>query len=198
MIQSTSLLSQYVNRPIIKPQANSNGAIGQTQPDQSEKPNLLSLYMQNLAMNNKPVIMQSINKSEAVTSSEVPKKVIYRNNLRSMFRHNQVNMLAIIPRTFNAKDTNNNAYIDGNEQGGTFINAIDRLDEVKEDGFNTLHLLPISTPGKVKAMGTAGSVYSPKDLLEIDPKLYDPSAPGTVKDQFKKFIDECHLSLIHI
>ena len=109
-----------------------------------------------------------------------------------MFRHEQANILAIIPRTFNAKDTNGNEYIDGNEQGGTFINAIERLDEVKEDGFNTLHLLPISTPGKLKAMGTAGSVYSPKDLIEIDPKLYDPSALGTVKDQFKKFIDECH------
>ena len=109
-----------------------------------------------------------------------------------MFRHNQANILAMIPRTFNAKDTNGNEYIDGKEIGGTFINAIDRLDEVKADGFNTLHVLPVNTPGKLKAMGTAGSVYSPKDLLEIDPMLKDPSQPGTAKEQFKVFIDECH------
>jgi len=34
-------------------------------------------------------------------------------------------------------------------------------DELKDLGINTLHILPIHPPGMKKAMGTAGSVYSP-------------------------------------
>ena len=188
MIQNTNLLTQYVNKPQGLKNQNQQPQINSAAQADKNRGYMISAYLQNLAAINKP----AVTKPTSVQQPEAPKKIVYRNNLRSMFRHEQANILAIIPRTFNAKDTNGNEYIDGNEQGGTFINAIERLDEVKEDGFNTLHLLPISTPGKLKAMGTAGSVYSPKDLIEIDPKLYDPSAPGTVKDQFKKFIDECH------
>lgn len=176
MIQTSNLLTQYINKPPMMPKASKPESEVKNQNSGSAPQGLLSLYLQNLALRNKPVVQPNVSKTDAVQNCEPVKKIVYRNNLRSMFRHNQANILAIIPRTFNAKDTNKNGYIDGSEQGGTFINAIDRLDEVKEDGFNTLHLLPISTPGKVKAMGTAGSVYSPKDLLEIDPKLYDPSA----------------------
>ena len=41
-------------------------------------------------------------------------------------------------------------------------------------------------------MGTAGSVYAPKDMLEIDPMLIDKNDPRSDKEQFKAFIDECH------
>lgn len=117
---------------------------------------------------------------------------IYKNDLRSLFQNNQAKILAIIPRSFNAKDLNGNEYIDNGEQCGTFNNAVERLDEVKAQGFNTLHVLPIHEPGKTKAMGTAGSLYSPKDLLEIDPMLDDKKDPRNVKEEFKNFIDECH------
>ena len=66
------------------------------------------------------------------------------------------------------------------------------MDEVKEQGFNTLHILPIHPPGKQKAMGTAGSVYSPKDMLEIDPMLIEPNDPRSPREQFKAFVDACH------
>lgn len=190
MIQSTSLLAQHIKTPQISAQ---NSTSAQTAPanSQPQKTGLLGAYLQNLAAINKPAVQQTT-KTSPVEAPLPPKRIIYRNDLRSMFRNNQVNILAMIPRTFNAKDTNGNEYIDGNEMHGTFMNAIERLDEVKADGFNTLHILPVNTPGKLKAMGTAGSVYSPKDLLEIDPMLKDPSAPGTAKDQFKVFIDECH------
>ena len=84
----------------------------------------------------------------------------YKNDLRTLFTTNGAKILAIIPRTFNAKDTNGNEYIEGGEQHGTFLNAIDRLDEIKSEGFNTLHILPINPPGVNNAMGTAGSVYA--------------------------------------
>ena len=187
MINSTNLLtikSQQVNNkvgvttpPITTPDVQTVSNSG-----------LLTNYLTNLAMINTPVVK----KPEKVTTNKEVAPIDYHNNLRTMFRNNEAKILAIIPRTFNAKDTNGNEYIDGNEEHGTFLNAIERLDEVKADGFNTLHVLPINPPGKMKAMGTAGSVYSPKDILAIDPNLIDPKDPRSDKEQFKAFIDECH------
>ena len=142
---------------------------------------LLNDYLENMAKINKPVVKNS----NAGLNN-------YHNDLRNLFVNNQAKILAIIPRTFNAQDKNGNEYIDGNEVHGTFLNAIERLDEVKSYGFNTIHILPIHPPGKIKAMGVAGSLYSPKDMLAIDPKLIDPKDPRSDKEQFKAFIDECH------
>ena len=157
---------------------NSNGTL----PNTARNTNLLRSYMEKLAMQNAP----------AVNFAKNPETINYKNNLHSLFINNEAKVLAIIPRSFNAQDANGNGYIDGNENHGTFLNAIERLDEVKAHGFNTLHILPIHTPGKKKAMGTAGSLYSPKDLLEIDPVLIDKNDPRSDKEQFKTFIDECH------
>ena len=181
MINSTNLLSlklQQVNKSQPQTQVNTNVSV----PDNSSKSGLISAYLDNLAMINTP----------AVKKAENTAPVDYHNDLKTLFQHNEAKILAIVPRTFNAKDTNGNEYIDGNEQCGTFLNAIERLDEVKAEGFNTLHVLPISTPGKIKAMGTAGSVYAPKDMLEIDPNLIDKNDPRSDKEQFKAFVDECH------
>ena len=181
MINSTNLLSlklQQVNNSQPQTQVNTNVS----EPDNTSKSGLISAYLNNLAMINTP----------AVKKAENTAPVDYHNDLKSLFQHNQAKILAIVPRTFNAKDLNGNEYIDGNEQCGTFLNAIERLDEVKAQGFNTLHILPISTPGKIKAMGTAGSVYAPKDMLEIDPNLIDKNDPRSDKEQFKAFVDECH------
>jgi len=144
--------------------------------------NLIDLYLQNQANINAP----SVNTQTAVVHKP------YKNDLRKLFTTNSAKILAILPRTFNAKDTNGNEKIDGNESAGTFLNAIERLDEVKKHGFNTLHLLPINPPGKENAFGTAGSVYAPEDLLKIDPVLIDKNDPRSDKEQFKAFVDACH------
>ena len=47
-------------------------------------------------------------------------------------------------------------------------------------------------------MGTAGSVYSPLDLLKIDPVLIDKNDPRSDKEQFKAFVDECHKRGLHV
>lgn len=148
--------------------------------------NLISQYLNNVAMINSA----AVNKPEAAYN-EITEKP-YKNDLRTLFTTNSAKILAIIPRTFNAKDTNGNEYIDGNETHGTFLNAIDRLDEVKAEGFNTLHVLPINPPGVENAMGTAGSVYAPKDMLKFDPVLIDKNAPRSPQEQFKAFVDACH------
>ena len=98
------------------------------------------------------------------------------NNLRTLFVNNKTNICGINIRTFNAKDTNGNEIIDENEESGNFINAIERLDELKDMGINTLHVLPITPNGKLKALGTAGSVYSISSFSDINPQITDKSS----------------------
>ncbi len=116
----------------------------------------------------------------------------YVNDLRSLFLNNKAIILAVNLRTFNAKDTDQNGLIDEGEEKGTFINAIERLDELKEEGINTLHVMPVNPTGKLKALGTAGSVYAPSSLTEFNPYLADPNSSLDINAQAKKFIDECH------
>ncbi len=157
-----------------------------------DKSNLINNYLQNIAVTNLP----AVNRISFKASQEND----YKNNLRSMIQNNESVMIAIAPRTFTAVDKNGDEKImlkDG-EKPGTFLSAIDRLDELKEDGFNTIHILPIHPPGKKKAMGTAGSLYAPAKFvtddghLAIDPILIDNNDPRTPDEQFKAFIDECH------
>ena len=167
----------------------------QTQPTKKESQKdkqVTDKYLDNLAMINAPAVKK-------VKSNKADNKT-YENNLRSMMQNNQTVMLAIVPRIFNAKDLDGDDRISvkNGEQVGTFLNAIDRLDELKNDGINTIHVLPIHPTGKKNAMGTAGSLYSPLKFIEdngdlaIDPTLIDKNDPRTPKEQFKAFIDECH------
>ncbi len=134
-------------------------------------------------------------KAQKVPSElQTPKLAGYKNNLRSMFQNNQAVIYAMVPRTFNAKDKNGNRLIEEElgEEKGTFINMIERLDELKSYGINTLHWLPINPPGKIAAKGSAGSVYAPMDYLSIDPALDDPNNPKSVYEEAKEAINECH------
>ena len=114
------------------------------------------------------------------------------NNLRTMFLNNQTTIMGINIRTFNAKDTNGNEIIDQDEESGNFINAIERLDEIKGLGINTLHLLPITSIGKLKALGTAGSLYALADFENLNEQLADKNSALPIKEQAKLFINECH------
>ena len=70
--------------------------------------------------------------------------------LRTMFLNNKTTICAINIRNFNAKDLNKNGIIDLGEESGNFINAIERLNEIKDSNINVLHLLPITPVGKLK------------------------------------------------
>lgn len=182
---TNNLISQKLGA--IKPLYFTNNSQTTSAPSTSlSGSNLISQYLNNVAMIN----AASVNKTEAV-NKDIQEKP-YKNDLRTLFTTNSAKILAIIPRTFNAKDKNGNEFIDSNEVHGTFLNAIDRLDEVKAEGFNTLHVLPINPPGKDNAMGTAGSVYAPEDLLKFDPILIDKKDPRSPQEQFKAFVDACH------
>lgn len=135
---------------------------------------------------------QPVAQTAAVTPVKTPRLEGYQNNLRSMFQNNQAVIYAMVPRTFNAKDTDGNGLIEGNEEPGYFTNMVERLDELKSYGINTLHWLPINPPGKIAAKGNAGSVYAPLDYLSIDPNLDDPKDPRDVYEEAKYAINECH------
>lgn len=112
----------------------------------------------------------------------------WHNDLKERFRSNQAVIMAVIPRTMNAQDTDGNGLIQGNEIAGNFVNDVERLSELKSLGINTLHILPIHPPGKTDAMGTAGSVYAPDKLVEedvdmiaIDPELVDENPPAQAR-----------------
>ena len=121
-----------------------------------------------------------------------PKPTAYQNDLKTKFEDNKAVIYALIPRTFNAKDKDGNGLIENGEEGGTFINAIERLDELKSYGVNALHVLPCYKPNVEQAMGTAGSIYSAEDFLVLDPKLDDKNDSRNVEEEFKQFTDECH------
>ena len=187
-ISSTNLITQKLNTLRMQQVQGGNSVAQSIQP--TFNGNLISQYLDNVAKINAPIVNKP-SEVEKITEVNADKKP-YKNNLKTLFLTNSANIMAIIPRTFNAKDLNDNEYIDGSEQCGTFLNAIDRLDEMKSLGINTLHLLPINTPGKNHAKGVAGSVYAPEDLLKIDPMLIDKNDPRSDIEQFKAFIDACH------
>ena len=149
-------------------------------------------YLQNLAMMN----AAGVKKVDLNSNAQQP----YKNNLRTMVQNNESVMMAIVPRTFTAKDINGDdiVMLKEGEKNGTFLSAIDRLDELKNDGINTIHILPIHPMGKKNAQGTAGSLYAPEKFitddghLAIDPMLIDKNDPRTPDEQFKALIDECH------
>lgn len=136
-----------------------------------------------------PVIQPPVAPVSQPTS---PAQVAHKNNLKSMFINNEASILAVNLRMMNPTDLDGNGLIQGSEESGNFINAVERLDEIKALGINTLHILPFHPPGKTKAMGVAGSLYAPADFLAIDPMLKDPKDPRSVEEQCKYFVDECH------
>ena len=149
-------------------------------------------YLQNRALMN----AAGVKKVDLNSNAQQP----YKNNLRTMIQNNESVMMAIVPRTFTAKDLNGDdiVMLKEGEKNGTFLSAIERLDELKNDGINTIHILPIHPMGKKNAQGTAGSLYAPEKFvnddghLAIDPMLIDKNDPRTPDEQFKALIDECH------
>ena len=164
---------------------------GQNIENKAVDNSVVDSYFESMAISNIPFVKR-------ISFKQAP--VEYKNNLRTMIQNNESVMLAIAPRTFTAEDLNGDEKISLTlgEKPGTFLSAISRLDELKNDGINTIHILPIHPPGLKNAMGTAGSIYSPARFLEkdgslaIDPILIDKKDSRTPSEQFKAFIDECH------
>ena len=126
--------------------------------------------------------------------------IVWHNNLRSKFLNNEAIIMEINIRSFNSRDLDSDGFIqeDIGEERGTFLNAISRLDEIKNLGINTLHVLPITPVGKLKALGTAGSLYAIADFKSLNDDLYDKNSDLTLEQQAKTFIEEAHKRNISI
>ncbi len=125
---------------------------------------------------------------------------VWVNDLRRMFTTNSAIIYEINLRTFGAQDTNKNGIIDFDEaeESGTFLNAVSRLDELQQNGINTLHVMPVTPVGKTKALGTAGSLYSALNFNSLNPQLESRSSALSIEEQARKFIDEAHKRKIRV
>lgn len=123
------------------------------------------------------------------------------NNLRSMFINNNAFIYTLNIRTFGADDYNKNDIIELElgEVKGTFINAIPKLKPLSLAGINTVYLLPITKVGKLKALGTAGSLYAIDSFDTLNPQLLDETDfTQDINKQAKKFVDEAHKLKMHV
>lgn len=125
---------------------------------------------------------------------------VWHNDLRELFTKNSAVIYEINIRTFGAQDTNQDGIIDfdNGENSGSFINAIPKLDDLKRKGINTIHVLPITPVGKIKALGTAGSLYAASSFNTINPQLADKESNLSLKAQAKQFIDAAHSKNIRV
>lgn len=119
---------------------------------------------------------------------------VWINDLRKLFTSNLAVIYEINLRTFGAQDSNKNGIIDFDEgeESGNFLNAIQRLDELKQNGINTIHVMPVTPIGKTKALGTAGSLYAASDFSSLNPQLMSKQSTLSLKQQAIKFINEAH------
>lgn len=126
--------------------------------------------------------------------SAIAEEQVWENDLRTKFLENESVIMEVNIRSFNSQDLNKDGFIqeEMGEVRGSFLNAIERLDELKALGVNTLHLLPITPTGKLKALGTAGSLYSASGFSSINNDLKDKNSSLTLEEEAKKFFEEAH------
>ncbi len=124
----------------------------------------------------------------------------WNNDARTLFQENKANVYVLNMRTFAARDINGNGIIDieQGEKVGTFTEAIKRLESLAFNKINTIHLLPITPVGKIKALGTAGSLYAMDDFSSINPQLDDKTNDLSVLDEARMFIDAAHKKGIRV
>jgi hypothetical protein len=93
-------------------------------------------------------------------------------------QHGKAVIYALNVRTFGAHDDNNDGLITpAAGESGSFLSAIARLPELKAQGFNTIHLLPILPIGRSPRLGEAGSLYAPSSYTALNPE-FDELANG--------------------
>ena len=117
-----------------------------------------------------------------------------RENIRELFKNNEAVIYTINIRNFASVDKNSNGIIDveKGEKIGTFLSAKDKLKELSRNGINTIYLLPITPSGKLKALGSAGSLYAMDEFNKIADELDEKNNDKTVYQEAKEFIDEAH------
>jgi hypothetical protein len=148
------------------------------------------------AQTTRPAYQPPLHAMAPVTASS---PATWRNDLKQMFHRNEAVIYALNLRTFGAADQNGDGRISSRlNEGGTFLSAISRLDELKALGVNTIHLLPINPTGRDKRFGEGGSLYAPSDYHQLNPQFDTPGNNTDVVQEARKFVEECHKRNIHV
>jgi len=117
-----------------------------------------------------------------------------KEDLRELFKNNEAVIYTINIRNFAAvdKDLNGTIEVEHGDKIGSFVGAKTKLKELASQGINTIYLLPITPTGKLKALGTAGSLYAMDEFNQIAPELDEVGNEKTVFEEAKEFVDEAH------
>lgn len=137
-----------------------------------------------------PLMAPSINQAANVR---------WHNDLKQMFHRNQAIIYALNIRTFGAQDKNRDGRISVNlQENGTFLSAVNQLDQLVNLGINTIHVLPINPIGMTKRLGAGGSLYAPSDYHSLNPEFDTPGNNLNVMQEAQIFVNECHKRGIHV
>jgi glycosidase len=104
----------------------------------------------------------------------------------------------LFPRVTTAFDHNNDGRIalgpnpDGWRETGTLLKCIALLPYIQGMGFNTVHLLPITSIGQDGKKGTLGSPYAIREPYRLDTNLDEPAAGLTADQLFSGFVEAAH------
>ncbi|HNX76766.1 MAG TPA: alpha-amylase family glycosyl hydrolase [Candidatus Rifleibacterium sp.] len=88
--------------------------------------------------------------------------------------------------------------VDGIRESGTFLKAIAMLGYIKAIGCTTIHLLPVTAIGHDGNKGELGSPYAIRNPYKLEETQADPLIGLGVEDQFRAFIQACHLLGIRV
>ncbi|MGI8588496.1 MAG: alpha-amylase family glycosyl hydrolase [Chloroflexia bacterium] len=78
---------------------------------------------------------------------------------------------------------------------GTFLKLIAYLPQIRSFGMDTLYLLPVTKYSNAYRKGEAGSPYSVKSFLEVEPSYHDALLGDEIGagDEFTALVEACHI-----
>ena len=88
----------------------------------------------------------------------------------------------------------------GLRETGTFVKSLALLSLLHKMGITCVYLLPISKFSTKDKKGDLGSPYGVSNFFHLDPNLKDPitGVDFSVEDEFKAFVEACHILNIHV
>jgi hypothetical protein len=89
-------------------------------------------------------------------------------------------------------DGNLQTRADGWRETGTLLKCIALLPYIRDMGFNTVHLLPITAVGQDGKKGTLGSPYAIRDPYRLDENLEEPALDLSADQLFAGFVEAAH------
>lgn len=81
---------------------------------------------------------------------------------------------------------------EGWRETGTFLKSIALLPVLRALGFNTIHLLPVTSVGQDGRKGNLGSAYAIQNPYRLDPLLSEPVLGMEVEEEFAAFVRAAH------